>query len=96
MRILPSSRTLADIGNGNVPIFWKFSADSLPNLTFAPDGIAFQPPSTQFMNGMPIANGARYTWIGVNSLPDTSYKYGVRVMQGSTQCAYYDPTVVNE
>ena len=83
-------------GNGNVPIFWQFSANSAANVTFAQDGIAFKPPSTQFTTGMPIANGTKYTWIGVNSAPDTSYQYGVRVMQGSTQCGYLDPTVVNE
>jgi hypothetical protein len=85
-------------GNGNVPIFWEFSGNSPADATFGQNAIAFKPPSTQFDNCMPMANGKKFTCRGLNTVVDTSYQYGITVMQGTTsnQCGYLDPTVVNE
>ena len=82
-------------GNGNIPITWKISGDSLAQAVFAPRGIEFKTPiGDQFKD---VAAGEKqFKWVGVNSAPNKEFRYLVKIQRNGFDCTSLDPSVVNE
>ncbi|MBU6484149.1 MAG: hypothetical protein KGJ25_07315 [Betaproteobacteria bacterium] len=87
-----------DVSGPDHHIFWELNATS--PYTFAPnDGIFIKPnsnPADQFSPSEPGQSGKKFGLRDKNSVHGTySYPYGIKVMDGSTACAVFDPTIIN-
>ena len=83
----------------NVPITWHLRS-SVAGTEFAGNGIWFKHKTDQFQNGLVVANGQQYKWVGLNTKPTTAgpevHAYGIKVIRNGTACAEMDPSVIND